>query len=456
MTPRTTPRIPPPRASAWWLYVFLLVQFVCQGALVSESIGSLRIVFRATAFLSSLALLVVLPPGGRPYPVRGLAIAAVVITALGLLHPGLNSATAGVASLGLTLAVWAPVIWAARLNLTANSFRRVILLLWAFHSASAAVGVLQVYYPSRFAPDPAFIRQQLGDYADGLIITLDDGRQVYRPMGLSDSPGGAATSGMFAVLAGLGVALLYGNVVLRLVTLPAGAVGMFCIYICQVRSVLVITVVGLVGILALIAARGRADRIGGLAAVAAVAVVGGYIWANTIGQEVVTGRLATLTQDSAVNVYYSHRGVFLEDALTDTLPTYPLGAGLGRWGMMYAYFGDKTNPESPMLWAEIQPAAWVLDGGLPLLVVGYAALLWACWVSGRIAFTARSQQVSDLAAVVTAINFGMLVSTFGYPMFASQGGILFWVLNAALFAVAQREGGAPRRPRPAAPPGDRS
>jgi hypothetical protein len=428
-------RYPPARASAWWLYFFLAVQFVCQGVLVSEAVGGLRVVFRAAAFLSSLGMLVVLPPGGRPYPVRGLAIAVVLITALGLLHPRLNSPIAGVATLALTLAVWAPAVWASRLNLAPDSFRRVILLLWAFHSISSGVGVLQVYNPTRFAPDPAFVRQQLGEYADGLVITLDDGRKVFRPMGLSDTPGGAATSGMFAVLCGLGVALLYRNPVLRAATLPAGAVGMFCIYICQVRAVLIVTMIGLAGILVLIAARGQAHRIGAILIVTVVAIVGGYFWVTTIGEETVTTRLITLTRDSPTGVYYSSRGVFLEDTLTDTLPTYPLGAGLGRWGMMYSYFGDKANPDAPMLWAEIQPTAWVLDGGLPLLLVGYAALFWACWVSGRIALTARSQTVSDMAAVVTAINFGMLVSTLGYPMFASQAGILFWVLNAALFAA---------------------
>ena len=186
---------PPARASAWWVHAFLLFQFACQAALVVPGLGGLRTGLRAAAFASSLALLVLVPIGGRPYPLRPLAVAVVVVTAFGLLHPGLNTPLAGIAQVGLTLAVWGPVFWVARTRMTPAAFRQVLVAFWLFQTVSAAFGVLQVYDAERFAPDPMFVKELAGVNADGLLVTLDDGRKVFRPMGLSDTPGGAATAG---------------------------------------------------------------------------------------------------------------------------------------------------------------------------------------------------------------------------------------------------------------------
>ena len=53
----------------------------------------------------------------------------------------------------------------------------------------------------------------------------------------------------------------------------------------------------------------------------------------------------------------------------------------------------------------------------------------------RLAARARRLEDADTAAVVAALGLGVLVTTFGYPVFVSQTG-MFWVLNAALFAAA--------------------
>lgn len=417
-----------------WLYGFLLVQFACQVALVAP-LGSLRIGFRAMTFVSSLALLVLVPAGGRPYSARGLVLAVPLITALGLLHPALNTPAAGLAQVGITLAIWGPAVWATRIRLTPDGFRNLIILLWAFHTISAVVGVLQVYDPDRFSPDPTFIRQQLGAFADGLQITLDDGRKIWRPFGLTDTPGGAASSGAFAALAGLAVATSARGSALRGAAALSAAVGMFCIYICQIRSILVVTALGMLGIVGLMAARGQLARAGGLAAMVVVAVGGGYAWVNLVGGEAASRRLETLAEDQPGNVYYNSRGQMLEATFERDLPSYPLGAGLGRWGMMFSYFGDPQNTASPPLWAEIQPAAWILDGGLLLLIVGYAAVVAACVLAVRITMQSRDDRFSGLAAVVAAFDLGVLANTFSYAVFISQTGMIFWLLNAALFAA---------------------
>jgi hypothetical protein len=174
--------------------------------------------------------------------------------------------------------------------------------------------------------------------------------------------------------------------------------------------------------------------------------VGGFVWATSVGSDAVKRRLETLTEESAADVYYQSRGIFLEDTLERQLPDHPLGAGLGRWGMMHTYFGTPTNPDSPPLHAEIQATAWVYDGGLPLLLAGYAALAGAFVLSVQLAMTARDPKLKDLAGVIVALNVGIIINTFSYPIFASQAGMMFWVLNAALFAAstAPPDPGRPR------------
>ena len=62
--------------------------------------------------------------------------------------------------------------------------------------------------------------------------------------------------------------------------------------------------------------------------------------------------------------------MFLSYTLQELLYEYPFGAGIGRWGMMSAYFGEPTNWQFPALWAEIQLTGWLYDGGV---------LLWICY-----------------------------------------------------------------------------
>lgn len=429
----TTP--PPRRASAWWLYGFLLFQFASQAALLIGPLGSLRTGFRVATFAGSLVMLVAVPGRGSRYPLRGFAAAVVGITALGLLHPQLNTPLAGIAQGMLYLAIWCPVFWVGRIAITPAVFRNLVLLLWGFHTLSSVVGVLQVYDPGRFAPDPRFVRQQLGESSEGLQLRLDDGQQVWRPFGLTDTPGGAAVSGGFAALAGLALAVSRSGPLLRFAGVASAAAGMFCIYICQVRSVLVVTAVGLVGMVGLLAVRGRVAKAVGLAWAVAAVIIGGFVWATAVGSTAVVSRLETLVEDRPDEVYYKSRGQMLEATFERDIAAYPLGAGPGRWGMMAAYFGDPLNPDSPPLWAEIQPAAWVFDGGVPLLLAGYAALIGASGLALRLALRSRNEDIADLAAMVAAFDLGVLANTFSFAVFISQTGMMFWVLNAALFAA---------------------
>ena len=135
----------------------------------------------------------------------------------------------------------------------------------------------------------------------------------------------------------------------------------------------------------------------------------------------------------------------------------PLGCGLGRWGMMYVYFGDHNAPrERAALWAEVQITGWAYDGGYPLLIAYMLAALLALADSLRIALRCRDPDVAFWAAVITACNFGTLTLILSYPAFVSPVGAQFWLLSAALHAADRRARLAsvtappPPRRRPAA------
>jgi hypothetical protein len=64
-------------------------------------------------------------------------------------------------------------------------------------------------------------------------------------------------------------------------------------------------------------------------------------------------------------------------------------------------------------------------------------------VATRIALTVRDNSLAALAAVVAAFDLSILVNTAGYCNFLSQSGMMFWILNAALYAACAN---AERRP----------
>jgi hypothetical protein len=286
-------------------------------------------------------------------------------------------------------------------------------------------------------PDPAFTRKLYGeDRMNALVIKLDDGSTIFRPMGLSDSPGGASAAGQEVSVIGVGIAIIERRLLLRVLGAISAALGVFCILITQVRSAFVLGILGVVVLIIVMAVRGRLARATGLAICGGVVVFGAFAWATSIGSGVVNKRFATLTEESPEKVYYSNRGLFLEYTMEEVVFQYPFGAGLGRWGMMNSYFGNPNNLEAPAIHAEIQPTAWVYDGGLVLLFVGYLAIGWAILVSGRIAIRHRHDQVADQATIVMAYSVATLAGTFGRIPFHSQTGIMFWVLNAAVFSAA--------------------
>jgi hypothetical protein len=173
--------------------------------------------------------------------------------------------------------------------------------------------------------------------------------------------------------------------------------------------------------------------------------LGAFMWAVAIGGESVTSRLATLTSEDPGTIYQRNRGLFLAYTFTTLLPEYPLGAGLGRWGMANYYFGSSASGAEG-LWSEIMWTGWVIDGGL-LMVAAYAVtLLVSCATVLRLLRT-RKDELNGWAVTIGAYSIGGIALTFTTNLFVNQMGMEFWILNAALFAASRNARAAIRTAR---------
>src|SRR5262249_13077889 len=149
-------------------------------------------------------------------------------------------------------------------------------------------------------------------------------------------------------------------------------------------------------------------------------------WALAQGGPTVASRLATLTSEPPTEFYYANRGFFLQSTIVDFLPNNPLGAGLGRLGMMNQYFADEAG--APALHAEVQWTGWAIDGGVPLVLL-YLCLLVAAEVALLNAVRKASGQAMILLGVLAALSAAVCALTFNAPVLTSQLGLEFWMFN---------------------------
>ena len=272
------------------------MEFICQLALLSSTLAPFRIVFRTAVFGVSLGLLFVLPGHGKRHPAAKAAFFVMVTLGVSMLNPGVNSATAAAAEFGLYLAVLGPLFWISRIRIDLTEMRRVVLLLWGFQVISSVFGVLQVYLPERFQFAVSTVVQGQGaGYLAMQHFQNAYGEVVYRPMGLTDTPGGAAAAGFFAVLFAAAFFLLERRRWRQIVSAGAMLVGMMAIYLSQVRVMLVMEMVCMLAFLTLMSWRAarisnplRGHRIGSrrlayLTGLMALAAVGGFTWAVGVG-----------------------------------------------------------------------------------------------------------------------------------------------------------------------------
>jgi len=422
-----------------WIFAFVIIELACQVALLFETFAVLRIFVRSAAYLMSILFLFVLRRGAKSHPSSNFALGAIAIVAVSMGHPTTNSPAGALASLLFLLTMYGPIFWVPQIRIDLKTLQWLFLIYWAFNSMSAVFGALQVYYPGRF--DPVVSTAWASNVVETLHITLADGTRVFRPMGLTDSPGGAAIGAAFSIIFAVAFLMERPNPLFALVLLASVAVSSFTLYLCEVRSLLLLALISVIALGLPSILQRRAGRY----LIVAIPIIGlaiaVYTVAASVGGEMMVHRWATLIDNDAETVYSTNRGIFLSSTFSDLLPQYPLGAGLGRYGMVCAYFGDPYNSASPPLWAEIQWTTWLYDGGVPLMFVSVGALVTAFLTAVRAAKRVQDPRARDMykwAGLLTGYTVGMIALTFSGCPFSSTPGIDFWLLNAAVFAAGQQ------------------
>jgi hypothetical protein len=230
----------------------------------------------------------------------------------------------------------------------------------------------------------------------------------------------------------------------RLASVAASFAGIAAIYLSQVRVSLVVAILMFVAYFSVLMTQERKSRAMVFAGVAAAIVVGTFSFALMLGGESIAERTFTLLAQDPVALYAGSRGGQLSYTFGEILQQYPLGAGLGRWGMIGVYFGTAAASQVEQLWVEIQVAGWAIDGGLVLLILSVGALLVTLTSEGAMARSDPDARVRACAAVVLAANLGTAALIFTFTPFVTQIGVQFWFLAGALHGLV-----ASRAPDPA-------
>ena len=160
-------------------------------------------------------------------------------------------------------------------------------------------------------------------------------------------------------------------------------------------------------------------------------VVVGLSVATALGGDSVAERFQTLLEGDPRDLYYQSRGIQVESAMTELVDQYPFGAGLGRWGMLSYYFGD-VGPQSHGLFAEVQPNAWMLDGGVPLVALYGLVLIVTLFGDLSLIRSLADPEDRLLATIVMAANMGTVGLVFTFVPFGTAVGMQFWFLEGLL------------------------
>jgi hypothetical protein len=393
-----------------------------------------RLAIRAASFLISVAAFwfwYLDRPGKYPVPHPATLWLTVMTMWLFLMvvHPETATLLAGFGQIALYFAVFSPMFWVPAFVDSRRRLIRVLAILLICNGINSVVGVLQVYDPPRWMP------AEFSSSVSRLQIDIStyigpNGRRIIRPPGLFDTPGAVCGAGAVAALLGLifGVEKRLGWWK-RLVALGMSFAGMAAIYLSHVRSSLIVTLGTMSAYMVMLALQKQKQRLVGFLGLAGGMLLLALSFATVLGGNSVQERFMSVFQSDPREFYYQSRGQQVESALTDLVTTYPLGAGLARWGMIASYF---KVPPSKYLYAEVQPAAWILDGGVPLLALyGLALVSTLLW---GLKLVRRLPDPTDRlwASAVVAANIGTLVLVLTFVPFNTQVGLQFWFLEGLL------------------------
>lgn len=433
-----------PSSFAEW---FALAQTLLPAMLFLPGSQEYRLPLRIGSYAISLAALALwwLDRAGRKegrHPAERFVLLAFLVVALSIAHPNTGSLVAGIASTMLYLAIFAPLFWARAYVTGQRQLVRVLAVLIVCNGVNSIVGVLQVYDPDRWMP-----RELSTFYAAGTALSSaasyvgPNGRLIMRPPGLFDTPGAVCGAGTIAAMFGLIFAVERIALWKRLVALAMGCAGIAAIYLSHVRVSLVVAVAMMTIYVAMLAFLRERRRLAQFSSLAAGVMFVAFTLAVTLGGQTIAERFATLLQEDPATLYYRNRGVAFEQGFTDLAARYPLGAGLARWGMTKYYFGGAARMESSDVFAEVQPSAWVLDGGVFLLAFYLLALVGTVVYDWKLVRSLADPSDRLWTAAVVAANFGTLALVFTFVPFGTTAGIQFWFLEGAV------HGAMARRPR---------
>jgi len=422
---------------------FIISQTALPALLFLPGTRAFRLPIRTAAFAISLAAFVWWLTEStvqvRSSKAQSWVAAVMALLAVMLFHPLTPSLGGGFAQIAVYFAVMAPLFWAPVFVRTPEHLARILWLLLICSGCNALVGVLQVY-DSRFLP-AEFSRVITGnEVAMGSVTFIGrNGERLMRPPGLFDTPGAVAGPAMSAALLGLVFAVSGIAAWKRVLSFALAIAGLAAIYLSQVRISLVMTVM-MMGIYTFTTFRqrrfGRASQFGILAG---AIVFGGFAIALALGGPVIRDRVMTLVGADPIAVYQGARGTQLSMTFNQMLYDHPLGAGVGRWGMAAAYFGNFTQLATP-LWAEIQFTGWMIDGGVLMIALYCGALIVTAFTQWRVAMLANYPRLNTCAAAVLSANLGTAVLIFSFTPFVTQIGIQYWFLAGALHGVAVSHG----------------
>jgi hypothetical protein len=436
----------PCRHSRWGLpECFAVAQVAGPALLYLPGSQAFRAPIRIGVFALSLSGLIWCLRSSRftkTHPSWVLLLIAAFYMSIMIFHPATNTGLAGMAQIGMHLAVAAPLSWAPRyFRGDYRRLLRVLTILWVLNGASAVVGILQVRDPDTWMPKEFSSALKVPKHSMAMYqYRGGDGTMAIRPPGLGDSPGSASGAGMFIAVVGLAYLGLPVSPLRKLVGFLMGVVGIVVIFLSHIRSALVVLVGCAVVYSIIMIAQGRLKTVLGLAASIVLFTLCSLFYAELYGGKSTMDRFATLVEEDPMKVYEkSYRLGMVVGAFDTTLVEHPLGAGLGRWGMMRRYFGNENNVDSPEIWAEVQFVAWAIDGGVVLLSLYMLALAAAVHRLVRSSFSNGSLQLRQWGAVLVMLSAGPIAFLFSYCPFYSQMGIQFWLLIGAFEGLAQSE-----------------
>ena len=423
-----------------WAEVFVALQLVLGVVLFLPGAQTYRTVIRALPYVASGAALIYYfrNATGEQLPSSSKwLVTSVALLVVNLLHESTHW-FAGIGQIVFQLCIAAPAFWMGRAVRSEQHLMRVLWVLFVASALSSALGVLQVYYPATFLPrEFSALAQSLNPEAIRSLTYIGaDGREIIRPPGFSDMPGGAAVAGLTTMILGLALAIRRGQrVVVVAGCLLAAGIGMTVLYFTHVRSLSILAVAS-AGVFCVLRFRQGRTADGAITLAVGVAlVIGAYAWAVAVGGEALSNRFNPLVSEGVFRAFDENRGIFLRYTLAETLYDFPLGAGLGRWGMMNVLFGDPTLWQAPPIHVEIQATGWLLDGGVPMWLLYGGAILMALRTSYRVALRAASTSLQDVATLVLCMQITIFGLCFTGPMFNTQLGVLFWALTGGLFGA---------------------